>query len=241
LTSAAEFLQRIAALPNAEPTPMPSVIVRVNEAPRPVDAELQPAPPRERKRKLGKLELAIIVFLAFDVLVIASWRLFSSDASSADDVASVSDEPTVEPVLVPEPEAPVQVIAAEPLAPQPAPIEATPNPPLSVEQAIAAEFPPEPDSPGPIRPGGKSISDKVFREAMIAARDEMLKACLDSRMRRTLKIALKVTPGGQVEYARVLGSLGKTALGQCVVEHVYRIKFPITHEGGSHTYTLRLR
>ena len=56
-----------------------------------------------------------------------------------------------------------------------------------------------------------------------------------------MSTSLKVAPSGRVEYARVLGSLGKTSLGQCVVEHVYKLEFPITHEGGSHTYTMRLR
>ena len=92
-----------------------------------------------------------------------------------------------------------------------------------------------------MRPAAKSLTDKVFREAMVAARGEMLRDCLDSKMRRTLKVALKVAPNGKVEYARVVGNLGETALGRCVVEHVYDIEFPITHEGGSHTYTLRLR
>ncbi|HVH97185.1 MAG TPA: serine/threonine-protein kinase [Enhygromyxa sp.] len=233
LPSAAEFLEQLAAIPFAEPTPTPVVIPQATAAPDQPSLERSGPPPR--KRKLGKLELALIGFLAFDVLLFASWKLLSRDAESTADASAMTEQPLA--TAEPEPQPPAQPAAAEP--PPPTPIE--PAPLLSVEEAIAAELPAEPDGPGPIRPGGKSLSDKVFREAMVAARDEMLDACMKGRMRRTLKIALRVAPSGQVEYARVVGSLGKTALGQCVAEHVYRIKFPITHEGGSHTYTMRLR
>ena len=57
----------------------------------------------------------------------------------------------------------------------------------------------------------------------------------------TLKVAIKVAPSGSVEYARIIGSQGETNLGRCVIKRVYRIEFPPTHEGGSDTYTLRLR
>lgn len=235
LASAGEFLDRLAALPSAEPTPTPIVIPQASGDAGPA-RELQGSP--VSKRRLGKLELALIVFLVFDVLLFATWKLLLSDqdrSNHAEASATVSEQ-----ALEPTPEAAPPVVAEPPApAPVPEPIEA--SPPLSVEEAIAAEFPPEPDTPGPVRPGGKSLSDKVFRETMVAARDRMLDKCLKSKMRRTLKIALKVAPSGAVEYARVVGSLGKTALGQCVTEQVYKLKFPITHEGGSHTYTLRLR
>src|SRR5690606_8390016 len=87
------------------------------------------------------------------------------------------------------------------------------TPPLSVEEALASEFPPEPDAPGPVRPMDNSLTDKAFREALVSARAQMVATCLDSRMRRTLKVSLKVAPDGSVEYARVLGNLANTTLG----------------------------
>jgi serine/threonine protein kinase len=235
LASAAEFVEQLLAIPNAEPTPTPVIIPQATAAAPNLVVPAQPPPPR--KRRLGKLELAIVVFLGFDLLLVAGWKLIAANSSSADEQAVVTEQPRA----APEPEPPAEVAAIEPVAPPPAAPEPEPIPSLSVEDAIAAEFPPEPETPGPVRPGGKSLSDKVFRETLVAARDEMLKDCMHSRMRRTLKISLKVAPSGRVEYARVLGSLGKTALGQCVAERVRQLEFPITHEGGSHTYTLRLR
>jgi serine/threonine protein kinase len=236
------------------PTPTPALVIVPPAGaepsagvPRPIADTPKSEPLRSGvpppKRKLGPLELALIVFLAFDVLLFAAWKLFLADSASAnDEVTATAEEPRAEPAPQPQTQAP----AAEPVqpvavVPEPEPVEA-PSPRLSAEEAIAAVLPPEPDTPGPVRPAAKSLSDKVFREAMIAARGDMLKACLSSqKMRRTLKVAMKVAPSGQVEYARVVGGLGETALGQCVVKHVYQIEFPITHEGGSHTYTLRLR
>src|SRR5690606_28053428 len=214
----------------AVPQPSPQIMARP-ESPRPAAAP--------RKRGLGKLELAILVFLGFDLLLFAGWKLLFGNADSTDDAEIASAEPGPEPEPQPTPEPqpePVEPVASPP-APEPEPEPAEPSAPrLSVEEAIAAEFPPEPDTPGPVRPAAKSLTDKVFREHMVAARDGMLRKCLDTKMRRTLKIALKVAPSGQVEYARVVGSQGETALGQCVAKQVYKILFPVTHEGGSHTY-----
>lgn len=240
LGSAAEFLQLLDAIPYAEPTPTPIVIPQAVGVAPGNDAELGPARGRAapRKRRLGKLELAIVVFLGLDLLLFAGWKLVTHASSSEQQAAA---EPREVPLAEPVAEPVAKAAAVEPIAPAPAAIEPEPEPALSVEDAIAAELPPEPVSTGPVRPGGKSVTSKMFREAMVAARDDMLKACLHSRMRRTLKISLKVAPSGRVEYARVVGSLGKTSLGQCVVEHVYKLEFPITHEGGSHTYTMRLR
>jgi hypothetical protein len=196
-----------------------------------------------RKRKLGALELALIVFLAFDVLLFAAWKVFWADSKpDANEAVAATEAPRPEPEPPPKSQAPAEPPQPVVLAPKPLPPVDPPRPRLSAEEAIAAVLPPEPETPGPVRPAAKSLSDKVFREAMVAARGDMLKACLSSqKMRRTLKVAMKVAPSGKVEYARVVGELGETALGQCVVKHVYQIEFPITHEGGSHTYTLRLR
>jgi serine/threonine protein kinase len=235
----------------SEPSPTPTLVIvppAAAELPAGVPQPIADTPKSEplrssvppRKRKLGALELALIVFLAFDVLLFAAWKVFWANSNPAESTAAAA-EPRIEPE--PKPQAP----APEPpqpvaLAPKPLPPVDPPPPRLSAEEAIAAVLPPEPETPGPVRPAAKSLSDKVFREAMVAARGDMLKACLaNQKMRRTLKVAMKVAPSGKVEYARVLGGLGETALGQCVVKHVYQIEFPITHEGGSHTYTLRLR
>lgn len=199
------------------------------------------APPR--KRRLGKIELAIIVFLGFDALVFAAWKLLADSDPTADTVAS--SEPAAEPERLDA--AAESEPASRPSAkadPEPEPHgdgDPKPEPKLSVHEAVAAELPPEPDSPGPTRPRAPSLSDKDFREAMVEAREDIVQHCLDSRMRRTLKVALKVAPSGEVEYARVVGELGDTNLGRCVVKRVYRIEFPPTHTGGTHTYTLRLR
>lgn len=201
----------------------------------------EPATPPPRKRRLGKLELAIIVFLGFDLLLFAAWKLFAQDPrdteiASADESSSdtaASDTPrtgtNAEPAPVAEPN----------LEPEPNP-EPTSKTGLDPNAVLAAETP-QPDSPGPTRAMAKSLSDKDFREAMVEAREEIVQRCLDTRMRRTLKISLVVKPSGEVEYARVVGGLAETQLGRCVVKNVYRIDFPPTHEGGSHTYTLRLR
>jgi hypothetical protein len=189
------------------------------------------------------------VFLGFDLLLFASWKLLFSDASPTEPEATVAIQrddaesaPTpntpAEPAPSPEqPEAEQPDAVAEPAQDQPAELVPT----LTVAQALAASNPPEPIAPGPVRPMGQSLTDKNFREAMVAGRDEILDKCLDSRMRRTLKVALKVAPSGKVEYARVIGNLSDTSLGQCVVKRVYRIEFPPPYEGGTHTYTLRLR
>jgi hypothetical protein len=205
--------------------------------------------PPPRKRRLGKLELAIIGFLAFDLLLIAAWKLFADGKPNAE-VAAVEEKTTATaasdtPAPTPAPEdkaEPTPEPEAEPTPkpePEPTP-EPAPKPSLDPNEIIAAELP-QPDSPGPSRPMSKSLSDKDFREAMVEAREEIVQRCLDSRMRRTLKISLVVKPNGEVEYARVVGSLAETQLGKCVIKRVYRIEFPATIEGGSHTYTLRLR
>jgi hypothetical protein len=202
-----------------------------------------------RKRRLGKLELAIIAFLAFDLLLIASWKLFVRPEPVATAPSASSDvEPAEAEVVKPEPEP--EVAEPEP-EPEPEPASEIDDEaseptleraePLSVHEAVALGLPPEPDTPGPVRPSAKSLSDKAFREAMVDARAGILDKCVDGRMRRTLKVALKVAPSGKVEYTRVLGGHAETSLGQCVVKQVYKIEFPITHEGGTHTYTLRLR
>jgi hypothetical protein len=234
------------------PEPAPFVSPPEDEAaiPRPIGIaathdlaapKASPATPPPRKRRLGKLELAIIAFLVFDLLLFAAWKLVAgrdtrdvevatADGSSA--AAANDDSPTPEPKPEPKP-------VAEPESPEPEP-EPEPKPVRDLNAEIAAELP-QPDSPGPSRNMAKSLSDKDFREAMVEAREEIVQRCLDTRMRRTLKISLIVRPNGEVEYARVVGSLSETQLGRCVVKQVYRIEFPATHEGGSHTYSLRLR
>ncbi len=230
----------VAPEPSPSPPPEPSVVAP--GVPRAIEPppEVEPAP--LHKRRFGKLELAILVFLGFDVLLFAGWKLFSNSiaaTSEPDDTTVASDKPRPESAPEPPPAAPTKAEQPEPADPEPSDSELGSQ--LSAEEAIAAALPPEPDTPGPVRPMSKSLSDKAFRKAMVAARSSMLDKCLDSRMRRTLKVALKVAPNGQVEYARVVGSLGDTTLGQCIVKQVYKIEFPLTYEGGSHTYTLRLR
>ena len=214
--------------------------------PRAIDPDPDPSPsapplshsptPPPPKRRLGKLELAIVVFLALDLLLFGAWKLFTSADPAEPTVAAEQleqaqpNDERPEPTLEPEPP-PKPVAVANP----------APKPPLTVEQAIASEFPPEPDNPGPVRPMADSLSDKALRETLVSARAQMLAECLDTRMRRTLKISLKVAPDGSVAYARVRGSLAKTSLGECVIKEVYKVEFPPTYEGGSHTYTLRLR
>lgn len=243
-----------AAQPTPPPPPAPSTTTALADVrdeaaiPQPIGHpnthELTPTPtpiqPPPRKRRLGKIELAIIVFLGFDALVFAAWKLLADSEPAADTVASS------EPAAEPEPDAAAESEpASRPSAkadPEPdGDGDPKPEPKLSVHEAVAAELPPEPDSPGPTRPRAPSLSDKDFREAMVEAREDIVQHCLDSRMRRTLKVALKVAPSGEVEYARVVGELGDTNLGRCVVKRVYRIEFPPTHTGGTHTYTLRLR
>ncbi|PRQ05488.1 hypothetical protein ENSA5_02160 [Enhygromyxa salina] len=200
------------------------------------------APP---KRRLGKLELAILIFLGFDLLVFATWRLLASDRDDAQAVADASDAAPAATDTAPAPAPAEEQTSEEPgdgASPaSPAARAQARTRPLSVQEAIASELPPEPESPGPVRPMNRSLSEKDFREAMVDARDDIVKKCLDSRMRRTLKVSVKVAPNGEVTFARVLGALADTQLGSCVVKHVYRVEFPATHEGGTDTYTLRLR
>lgn len=198
-------------------------------------------PPR-RKRGLGKLELAIIAFLAFDLLVFAAWKLLihgdekpevaSAEGSSAADPAASTPEPTHA-----SPSGDAERAADSQPTPDP---RVAKDPSAALQEALAPHLP-QPDAPGPTRPMEKALTDKDFREAMVAAREDIVKHCLDTRMRRTLKISLVVEPSGEVDYARVVGSLAETQLGKCVVKQIYQIEFPPTHAGGSHTYTLRLR
>ena len=65
--------------------------------------------------------------------------------------------------------------------------------------------------------------------------------CVDDPIRRTVKVAVRVNPDGQVRAAKVLGSMASTGLGRCVRRQAQRLRFPGTRAGGSYVYTLRLR
>lgn len=236
------------------PEPAPFVPEPDDEAaiPRPIGvpsghelAASTSATPPPRKRRLGKLEFAIIGFLGFSLLLFAAWRLLGGSDEADTQVAARDDSPSPSkasdtPVVAPEGTRDGAPDSEPEPEPEPASNGETPSANPELDAALAPHLP-KPDSPGPVRPMAQALSDQDFREAMVAAREEIVQRCLDSRMRRTLKISLVVKPSGGVEYARVVGSLAETKLGKCVVKRVYNIMFPPTHTGGSHTYTLRLR
>ncbi|KIG11990.1 putative serine/threonine-protein kinase pknL [Enhygromyxa salina] len=236
-----------AAMPAVLPsqaTQTPQTVVVPQPAPSP--HTLGAPPPPAKKRRFGKLEVAIIAFLCFDLLLFVAWKLLVNNreaheqqlahAELDDDAkANASDDAKANAKPAHEPE------AREATSPQAAPSPAPASANNSVEDALAAALPPGTTAPGPTRPKAASLSDKDFREAMVDARADIVANCLDSRMRRTLKVSLKVAPDGEVSFARVVGGLSDTQLGRCVVKRVYRVEFPATHEGGAHTYTLRLR
>ncbi|PRQ00415.1 hypothetical protein ENSA7_59090 [Enhygromyxa salina] len=171
-----------------------------------------------------------------------AWRLLADDSEAGEDQLAELDDNDSDAAKASPAHAPNE--APSPAAAEPEPDPHTPAPrtaPTSVEDALAAALPPGPAAPGPTRPKTQSLSDKDFREAMVDARDDIVASCLDTRMRRTLKVSLKVAPTGEVSFARVVGGLADTQLGRCVVKRVYQIEFPATHEGGGHVYTLRLR
>ncbi|NJK32619.1 MAG: hypothetical protein HC927_09525 [Deltaproteobacteria bacterium] len=93
-----------------------------------------------------------------------------------------------------------------------------------------------------MRPTPLRLDDEDFRKAMVAARETIVARCMgDNRMRRTLKVALEVSPAGGVEKSKVVGELGETTLGKCVAKQAKKIEFPVSIHGGEHTYTLHLR
>jgi hypothetical protein len=237
--------------PPPPPEPAPFVSSPEDEAaiPRPIDIPTThdfPAPtpvtPPERKRRLGKLELAIMAFLAFDVLVFLAWKFLIHDDPGT--TVAALDEPQAAAGKDAAPPTPENSPDGEPSTDSEPDPESPPNrereAARELQEALAPHLP-QPDAPGPTRALAQALTDKDFREAMVEAREEIVGRCLDSRMRRTLKISLVVEPSGAVDYARVVGSLADTQLGKCVVKQVYQIEFPPTHAGGSHTYTLRLR
>jgi hypothetical protein len=235
----------LASPPPPAPAPAPGVphaIAISDDSTTTASPELLGPPPA--KRRLGKLELAIIIFLGFDLLIFAAWKLFIADhepsVATKDPERAPSTDASAEPDAVEPVRAQAQDQATPKATPEPEPPASKPSS-VSVEEALASEFPPEPATPGPTRPMAQSLSDKDFREAMVDARSDIVASCLDTRMRRTLKVSLKVAPNGEVSFARVVGGLSDTNLGRCVVKVVYHIEFPPTHEGGSHIYTLRLR
>ena len=65
--------------------------------------------------------------------------------------------------------------------------------------------------------------------------------CVDGRMRRTIKLAVRVAPAGSVEAVSVIGGMASTKIGRCVRNQARKLEFPATEEGGFYTYTLRLR
>jgi hypothetical protein len=228
----------------AGPPPAPSEPATPGaiDPPDPEDSATQtrPAiisPPPAKPRRFGKLQLAIVAFLCFGLLLFAASRLLVDDRESHEvpiAQAKPDREPDANPSGAPGSIEPVHT----PEEPEP---ERSASEPASVEEALADALAPAPISPGPTRPLSQSLSDKDFRETMVDAREDILDSCLDTRMRRTLKVSLKVAPTGEVSFARVVGGLSDTQLGRCVVKQVYRVEFPPTHAGGSHVYTLRLR
>ena len=209
------------------------------------------------------LEIAIVAFLLFDLLMFTVWKLFLADeepetdtvaaneaeAEAKEEIQDKHEEPP-EQAGPPEASAAPDEVQAPPAGPE-EPVEppgdskseaaGSPTPALTVEEAIAPELPPEPTVPGPIRPKDGKLSSRDFREGMLDARDEIEAECLDDRMRRTIKISVKVAPSGEVTFARIHGGLADTSLGKCVLRQVYDIEFPMTFEGGTDTYSLRIR
>ena len=206
-----------------------------------------PAPLAKPKRGLRKLELAILIFLGFDLLIVVAWLLFgrSPDPEIAQDDAAerAPAEPASEDAAPAGEDLAPSEDAASAAAPTPdqAGSEAPPLAPTKSANEAIAELMPEPESVGPTRELAASLDDSDFREVMVASRDKILDACLETRMRRTLKVSLKVDPSGKVSFARVVGGLSETQLGRCVVKQTYRMQFPATESGGTHVYTLRLR
>ena len=206
-----------------------------------VAGDAQPPP---AKRRFGKLELAIVLFLAFDVLVLGAWKLFGGNEPSEEVATLEPEDPQTSPAPEERPSAPAAEADPVSVPPGEARGEASDGASgqaKSVDEAIAAALPPEPTSSGPVRSLSRTLSESEFRETMVEARDKIVASCLDSRMRRTLKVSLKVDPSGEVTFARVIGGLSDTKLGRCVVKQTYRMDFPASLEGGSHVYTLRLR
>lgn len=226
-------------------------------------------PPAERERGgLGWLEKAIIAFLLFDLLVFAGYKIFGGSKAEPEGEAAVAERAQGETPDEPAPESPEAQPAGqgEPAlegaaagedgdapvvedgdvaqpggGPSGAGGGAAPVQPADVNAMIAAELAPEPDAPGPQRPLEAALNASEFRTIMVDARQKMISKCLDTKMRRTIKISVKVTPAGEVSYARIIGDQAATSLGTCILEQVYRLEFPATHEGGTHVYALRLR
>ena len=251
--------------PPSSPPPMAAASTPLTPPP-PVALPERPSPPppvagpplehdrgTDKRRRFGRLEIAVALFLLVDALLLAGWLLFRDRGSEREELAD-AERPTVATVDADERRPGGAGATSQERSADEATSEITgetsadPNSELeqqraaaSVREAIAAELPPEPTVPGPARPREPKLSARDFREAMIAARTDIVTACLDNQMRRTLKVALKVGASGKVQYARVLGELGDTQLGRCVAEQSYRVEFPATDTGGTHTYTLRLR
>lgn len=240
----------VLAEPAASEVPAPAAAqsgsaLRLQPSPEP-EPEPEPvaAPLPKPKRGLGKLELAILIFLGFDLLIVAAWLLFGrSDEPelARDEAAERAPAEAASEELPPSPTDEAPPASAAPVDEEPElELENEAAPAKSANEAIA-ELMPEPESAGPKRELAASLDDSDFREVMVASRDKILDVCLETRMRRTLKVSLKVDPSGKVSFARVVGGLSETQLGRCVVKQTYRMQFPATESGGTHVYTLRLR
>lgn len=65
--------------------------------------------------------------------------------------------------------------------------------------------------------------------------------CVEGKMRRTVKVAVRVDASGEVDAATVMGGMGQTRLGRCVEKQARKLDFDASAEGGFYVYTLRLR
>ena len=65
--------------------------------------------------------------------------------------------------------------------------------------------------------------------------------CVRGQVRRTVKVKVRVDGEGEVEAAWPTHGMGKTKLGACVARQARKLEFPRTSEGGSYTYTVRIR
>jgi eukaryotic-like serine/threonine-protein kinase len=170
-------------------------------------------PPRRAPKRL-----AALAGLTCAVLLI--WGLGAGSFDSFGAAAEASSDSLATEII--------KAAAAERAAVVVGAVQAGPAP--SVPEAPAIES---------TRRGKLSTANLRSRKAELYRRVEQ--RCVEGRMRRTIKLAVRVGPTGAVEAASVVGGMRSTKIGRCVRRQAKQLRFPATRTGGSYTYTIRIR
>lgn len=152
------------------------------------------------------------------------------------------------PPLPAAPAPPHQAVAPPPMAPAAPAVAATP--PLdpararraAVHARVAEVRPHRPVTPAPppIEPEVQALpptpvpelTGDMLRRAMLRAEPD-LASCIREGWGSDVSLGVTVTPTGEVRSAEVLGPLGSSPTGQCLVQRLQKMRFPASLSGKS--------